>query len=142
MPLEEDGSNATGAELPFIVGVMDDLSGNAPTKEREELYNRRFEKVTRHTIDKKIAEIGPGLEYNVKSTLPKSMYADDSMNVRLTFSDMKDFEPKRVAEKLPQLAKLLRLREQLVSLKNYAGRDPKLRKELEALIAELVPSGR
>lgn len=140
MPLEEDGSRAEGAELPFIVGVIDDLSGNAPAKEREPLEERKFDKVSRYNLDQKLGEIAPGLEYDVKSTLPESLNPEKSLHVRLTFGEMKDFEPKRVAEKLPALAKLLRLREQLESLKAYS-QDPKVKKQLEAMVKELLPGG-
>jgi type VI secretion system protein ImpB len=141
LPLEDDGTGNTGGELPFIVSVVDDLAGNAPTKERKDLHERKFDKVSRYNLDTKLAEVGPGLEYDVKSTLPKSLQADDTLHVRIGFNEMKDFEPKQVAEKLPPLARLLKLREQLVSLKAKAGNDPKVKKELEALVKELLPGG-
>jgi type VI secretion system protein ImpB len=138
LPLAEDGSGNTGGELPFIVGVVDDLTGNAPSKERKELYERKFDKISRYNLDQKIADLGPGLEYDVKSTLPDSVHEGETLHVKLAFNEMKDFEPQQVARKIEPLRKLLTLREQLVSLKAKAGNDPKVKKELEALVKDLL----
>ncbi len=131
-----------GGELPFIVGVIDDLAGNAPSKARPPLAERTFDKVSRYTLDQKIAEIGPGVAFDCQSTLPAALGGTGGeLHVELRFNQMKDFEPKQVAEQVPALAKLLRLREQLVRLRSRAAADPDVRRELERMIADLVPPG-
>ncbi len=129
-----------GGELPFIVGVIDDFAGNAPGRPRPPLDERGFDKVSRYTLDQKMAEIAPGVEFDCKSTLPAALGGTGGdLHVRLRFDRMADFEPKHVAEQVPAVAKLLRLREQLVRLRARAAADPDVRRELERLIAELVP---
>src|SRR4051812_2284077 len=96
LPLERENDLA-GGELPFIVGVVDDFSGNAPRKDRGHLTERTFDKVSRYTLDQKVAEFAPGLEYDVPSHLPESIHPKDTpLHVSLSFNEMKDFEPKRV----------------------------------------------
>ncbi len=131
-----------GGELPFIVGVIDDLAGNAPGKPRPPLDERTFDKVSRYTLDQKMAEIAPGVAFECASTLPPALGGTAGpLHVRLQFNRMADFEPKQVAEQVPALARLLRLREQLVRLRARAAADPDVRRELERMIAELVPPG-
>ena len=131
-----------GGELPFVVGVIDDFAGNAPGRPRPPLDERPFDKVTRYTLDRKMAELAPGVAFDCPSTLPPSLGGTgDTIDVRLRFDAMADFEPKRVAEQVPALAKLLRLREQLVRLRARAGSDPDVRRALERMIADLVPPG-
>jgi type VI secretion system protein ImpB len=137
MPLPS-GNGLDTDEMPFIVAVMDDFRGNArkAVEARGELVDRKFDKVTRYTLGEKLAELNPGLEYDVKSTLPNS--TESTVRVSLSFNQMKDFSPKRVAEQVPQLASLLLLAERLRALKNRAGARPETRKEIEKLIAELI----
>ena len=131
-----------GGELPFIVGVIDDLAGNTPGKPRPPLEERTFDKVSRYTLDQKMAELAPGVSFSCPSTLPTALGGTGGdMPVRLRFNAMADFEPKQVAEQVPALAKLLRLREQLVRLRARAAADPDVRRELEQMIADLVPQG-
>ena len=131
-----------GGELPFIVGVIDDLSGNAPGVTRPPLDERQFDKVTRYTLDRKMAELAPGVALDCRSTLPKSLGGTDGdLHVRIRFNAMADFGPKQVAEQVPQLAKLLRLREQLVRLRARAAADPDVKRAVEQMIADLVPPG-
>ncbi len=129
----------TGGELPFIVAVVDDFSGNAPSAARPELADRAFEKVTRYTLDARMADIGPGVTFAVTNTLPPELGgSDEPLPVRLQFNKMDDFEPRAIARQVPPLARLLQLREQLVNLRARASVDPTVRKELEAVIAGLV----
>jgi type VI secretion system protein ImpB len=131
-----------GGELPFIVGVIDDFAGNAPGRPRPPLEERTFDKVSRYTLDQKMAEIAPGLAFDCPSTLPAALGGTGGdMQVELRFNAMADFDPKRVAEQVPALAKLLRLREQLMRLRARAAADPDVRRELEKMIADLVPPG-
>ena len=131
-----------GGELPFIVAVIDDLAGNAPGKLRPPLDERQFDKVSRYTLDQKMAELSPGVRFTCPNTLPPALGGNaGDLDVQLRFNAMTDFEPKQVAEQLPALAKLLRLREQLVRLRAKAAADPDVKRELERMIADLLPPG-
>ncbi|HWE01849.1 MAG TPA: type VI secretion system contractile sheath small subunit [Tepidisphaeraceae bacterium] len=137
MPLTKDGGLDT-EELPFIVGVIDDFSGNAERslKKRGKLEDRSFDPVSRYTFDKKLADVSPGLDLVVKCTLPNT--TEKELPVKLNFKAMKDFEPRNVAEQIDPLRNLLRMRESLVSLRNRSAADPETRKELEKLVGDIM----
>lgn len=137
VPLSKAGGEGT-EELPFIVGIVDDVRGNAEraVKKRAELVDRKFDKISRYTLDDKLAELTPGLDYSVKCTLPNT--GEDTLQVKLDFREMKDFEPKRVAQQIQPLNDLLKLRELLLALKNRAAARPETRKALEKLMTELM----
>ena len=79
-------------ELPFVVGVMGDFSGD-PTDPLKPLNDRKFVQIDRDNLDDVMAKMTPGIKMKVDNTL-----ADDGtqMSVELAFKSMADFEPAAV----------------------------------------------
>src|SRR5215469_1828180 len=80
-------------ELPFVVGIMGDFSGD-PTAPLKSLTDRKFVQIDRDNFNDVMASMTPGLKLKVDNKL-----ADDGtqMSVDLKFNSLGDFEPARVA---------------------------------------------
>ncbi len=102
-------------ELPFVAGVMADLSGDnvEPLGPVEE---RRFSEIDVENFDERMAQIAPSLNYHVKNVL-----ADDGtlIPIDLTFTSMNSFEPAEVVRRIPELSTLLEARNRLKELLTY-----------------------
>lgn len=106
-------------ELPFVMGVMSDLSGKSNV-EKKVLDKRDFQEFDIDNFDQRMAAIAPRAAFHVDNTLT----GDGKMAVDLTFKTMDDFSPGAVAKNTPALAKLLETREQLSDLMLYMdGKD-------------------
>jgi type VI secretion system protein ImpB len=119
-------------ELPFVMGVLTDLSGNASPIEKAPVNEREFTDVTGSTLDDYMASITPGLAFNVKNTLDPE--AGGKIGVNLEFKSMSDFSPGAVAKQVPALAKLLEAREQLANLARYMSGKAKAQDHIKALL--------
>ncbi len=117
-------------DLPFVVGVMGDFSGN-PTEPLKPLKDRKFVSIDRDSFDEVMRRMTPGLEFRVANTL-----ADDGteMPVKLSFSSIEDFEPARVVEQIDPLRKLLDTRNRLRELLSAIDRADGLESELEKIL--------
>ena len=117
-------------ELPFVVGVMGDFSGD-PTTPLKPLADRKFTQIDRDNFNEVMASMAPGLKLKVDNKL-----ADDGtqMAVDLKFSSMEDFEPARVVAQVPALATLLQTREKLRDLMSKADRSQELENLLEQVL--------
>lgn len=105
-------------EIPFVMGVMADLSGNAPGVEKEALIaDRKFLEFDMDNLDSRMAAIQPGVTFRVENKLAEN--SGEKMNVQLHFNKMADFEPAAIARQVPALAKLLEARQQLSNLMRY-----------------------
>lgn len=106
-------------ELPFVMGVMSDLSGKSEV-EKKALDKRDFQEFDIDNFDARMAAIAPRAAFAVDNTLT----GDGKVGVDLTFKTMEDFSPGAVARNVPALAKLLETREQLNDLMLYMdGKD-------------------
>jgi type VI secretion system protein ImpB len=119
-------------EIPFVMGVMADLSGNTPGVEKPEIAERKFLDFDMDNLDDRMAAIQPGVSFRVDNKLADG--AGDKMGVNLRFEKMADFEPTAVAKQVPPVAKLLEARQQLANLQRYmdgkVGAEDQLRKLL------------
>ncbi len=117
-------------ELPVVVGVMGDFSGD-PTQPLKALNDRKFVQIDRDNLDDVMAKMTPGLKMKVDNTL-----ADDGsqMSVELAFKSMADFEPAAVVEQVEPLRKLLDVRNQLRDLLSKADRSEDLENLLEKVL--------
>jgi type VI secretion system protein ImpC len=104
----EVGDAIERRELPFVVGVLADLSGH-PAQPLPRLSARRFIEVTKDNFDKVLAAIGPRLTLTVQNRL----LTPGTLQVELLFRNIDDFGPDRVAEQIEPLQKLLALRQEL-----------------------------
>jgi type VI secretion system protein ImpB len=117
-------------ELPFVVGIMGDFSGD-PTAPLKSLTDRKFVQIDRDNFNDVMASMTPGLKLKVDNKL-----ADDGtqMNAELKFSSLDDFEPARVAAQVPALAALLETRAKLRDLMSKADRSEELENLLEQVL--------
>lgn len=103
-------------ELPFVTGVMADLSGNASAVEKDSIAEREFLEFDIDNFDKRMAAIEPGLAFGVENKLGGE---GEKLAVNLRFKKMDDFNPTAVARQVEPVAKLLEAREQLKNLLSY-----------------------
>jgi type VI secretion system protein ImpB len=120
-------------EIPFVMGVMSDLSGNTPGVEKEEIAQRKFLDFDMDNLDARMAAIQPGVSFRVENKLGDS---DDKMGVNLRFNKMADFEPAAVARQVPALAKLLEARQRLGNLQRYMDGKVAAEAQLRKLLAD------
>ncbi len=98
-------------ELPFVMGVISDLSGKSEVAKKD-LKDRDFTEFDVDNFDKRMEAIAPRSSFLVDNTIE----GEGKIGVDLTFKKMEDFEPGKVAESVPELAKLLEARKQLNDL--------------------------
>ncbi len=119
-------------ELPFVMGVMSDLSGNNPGVEKEAVEDRSFSDVTKDTLDEYMESVQPGMTFMVENKLDPD--STDKMGVNLKFEKMEDLEPAQIARQIPAMAKLLEAREQLANLQKYMAAKPKAQEHIKKLL--------
>ncbi len=117
-------------ELPFVVGVLGDFSGN-PTEPLKPLRDRKFISIDRDNFDQILARMTPGLNLKVENTLKGD---NSQLGVQLAFSKMEDFEPGAVAKQVEPLRKLLETRDKLRDLQTKVDRSDKLENLLEQVL--------
>jgi type VI secretion system protein ImpB len=117
-------------ELPFVVGVMADLSGN-PTEPLKPLKDRKFIQIDRDNINDVMKRMTPGLNFRVENTLKGD---GSEMAVSLKFDSMDDFEPANVARQIEPLRKLLETRDKLRDLMTKVDRSDDLETVLERVL--------
>jgi type VI secretion system protein ImpB len=127
--VETDGAQIV-RELPFVVGVMGDFSGD-PTQPLRPMTDRKFTQIDRDNFNDVMARMAPGLNIKVENTL-----ADDGseMALNLKFNSMDDFDPARVVDQVPALKSLLETRNKLRDLMSKADRSD----ELEGLLEKVL----
>ncbi len=117
-------------ELPFVVGILGDFSGD-PTEPLRPLSERKFIQIDRDNFNEVMARMTPGLNIRVDNKL-----ADDGsqMAVALKFNSIEDFEPGRIAEQVPALKALLETRNKLRDLMSKVDRSEQLENLLEQIL--------
>ena len=113
----EKGDSMEVKELPFVVGVMSDLSGSAERPEK--LKDRKFHEVDRDSFNDFLKKQAPRFSASTDDKI--SGRKDKQIPVDITFESMKDFEPEGIVEKVPVLKELLDIRRRLKSLQRSVG---------------------
>jgi|SRR5580658_4198221 type VI secretion system protein ImpB len=121
-------------EIPFVMGVMSDLSGNAPGVEKEEISQRRFLEFDMDNLDNRMAAIQPGVSFRVENKLSEN--SGENIPVSLRFNKMADLDPAAVAKQVPAVAKLLEARMQLSNLLRYMDGKVAAEETLRKLLAD------
>lgn len=116
-------------EIPFVMGVLADLSGR-PEEPLPRLKERRFVEVTPDNFDSVLASMNPRVAFTVENKLSDDPNAG-KIGVDLRFSTMEDFEPERVARQVKPLRDLLDLREKLSDLRGTLQGNEKLEQMLQ-----------
>jgi type VI secretion system protein ImpB len=117
-------------ELPFVVGVMADLSGQ-PKEALKPLKDRKFVPIDRDNFNDVLKKSAPRLALKVQNRLTDE---DTKLAVELNFKHLDDFEPARVAEQIGPLKELLDMRHKLTQLlAKMEGND-----KLERLLGDVL----
>jgi type VI secretion system protein ImpB len=101
-------------QLPFVMGVLSDLSGK-PAEPLPPVADRKFLEIDVDNFDSRMKAMKPRVAFQVPNTLT----GDGNISVELTFENMEDFSPAAVARKVDSLSKLLEARQQLANLITY-----------------------
>lgn len=117
-------------ELPFVVGVMGDFSGN-PTEPLKPMKDRKFIQIDRDNFNDVMKRMTPGLTMRVENTLAND---GTEMPVQLKFNSIDDFEPVNVAKQVEPLKKLLETRDKLRDLLTKIDRSDDLEGVLEQVL--------
>lgn len=126
----ETNGEVSKKELPFVMGVMGDYSGDN-TDNKKSLKDRKLSNIDRDNFNDVMATINPKLSMKVDNTLE-----DDGteMSVDLDFKNMEDFEPQRLVEQVEPLKKLMETRNKLRDLLTKADRSEDLENLLEDIL--------
>ena len=128
----ETGGAIETKELPFVMGVLADLSGN-PAEPLARLKERKFVEVNPDNFDTVLKSMKPRVQFAVENKLQDGDNAG-KIGVDLTFESLDDFSPERVAEKVPALKELLELRTKLADLRGTLQGNDKLEELLQQTI--------
>jgi len=121
-------------ELPFVMGIMSDLSGNASEVEKAPVADREFTRVDQDSLDDYMGSVAPGIAMQVENTLEPD--SGTKMSVNLNFKKMDDLSPGEVARQVPALAKLLEARTQLANLQRYMNGKSAAQDQIKALLED------
>ncbi|NLS53349.1 type VI secretion system contractile sheath small subunit [Hafnia alvei] len=125
------GEQHDEVELPLNLLVIGDLKG---TTEDALIEERPAVSIDKYNFSSVMKEADIQLDMDVPNRLEDN--AKDDLRVRLNFESMIDFTPDRVARQVPELNKLLELREALVALKGPLGNIPAFRSRLQSLLSD------
>lgn len=128
----EDGGATETRELPMVVGVMSDLSGDS--SDPAEYGERGFVEVEQGGVDSFMERVGPTLSLDIADAV--SGEEDAETHVDLAFGSMDDFSPMGVAAQVPATAKLLEARKRLADLYSKVEANDKLEGILGEILAD------
>jgi type VI secretion system protein ImpB len=129
--VETEGAQVV-RELPFVVGVLGDFSGD-PTQPLRPLADRKFIQIDRDNFNEVMGRLTPGLNLVVPNKLSND---GTEIAVSLRFNAIEDFEPGRVLEQIPALKSLLDTRNKLRDLMSKADRSEELELLLESILKD------
>lgn len=101
--------------LPFVMGVMADLSGKSEVAKDQRVEDKKFLDIDADNFDDRMKSIKPRVAFNV----PNVMTGEGNLAVDVSFESMDDFSPDKVAEKVDGVKELLEARRQLSNLLSY-----------------------
>ncbi len=127
----ETGGAMVQKELPFVVGVMGDFSGD-PTSPLKPLKDRKFVQIDHDNFNDIMARMTPGVTLKVANTLEDN---DTEMSLNLKFESMDDFLPERIVAQVEPLRKLQETRDQLRDILSKADRSEDLEEILEKVLS-------
>ncbi len=128
----EIGDAIEQKEIPFVVGVLGDFSGQSE-KDQGKLRDRKFVNVDMDNLDDVIGSIAPRAAYRVKNKLTDE---GGEIGIDLTFDKFEDFRPEAVVQNVEPLRKLMEARSKLADLRNKMAGNEKL----EDLLSDVLQS--
>ena len=117
-------------EIPFVMGVLGDFSGN-PAAALPQLKDRKFVEVTPDNFDEVLKSMKPRLQIKVDNKLKND---GSKLGMELKFESLDDFAPDKVAQQVEPLRKLLELRQQLADLRGSLQGNDKLEEILQSML--------
>lgn len=129
--VETDGAMVE-KELPFVVGVLGDFSGD-PSDDVKPLKDRKFIQIDRDNFNEILARMSPQLRLRVANELAGD---GSEMAVELKFSSLEDMEPGQIVQQVPALRELLDTRNKLRDLLTKADRSTQLEDLLEQILQD------
>lgn len=121
-------------ELPFVMAVLSDLSGNASAVEKAPVAERKFVPVSMDNLDEVMGRIAPAVQLSVPNKLEEGSEA--KLGVTLNFQKMEDFAPGEIARQVPALRVLLEARQQLANLQRYMDGKTAAEEQLRQLLSD------
>ena len=119
-------------ELPLKLLVLGDFTQREETRKLED---RKPIAINQHTLDEVLAKQALSLSLNVPNRLQE--HGDvEALAIQVRINSMKDFNPANLVEQIPELHKLMALREALMALKGPLGNTPNFRKAIEHALAD------
>lgn len=118
-------------EIPFVMGILADLSGK-PDEPLPKMKDRKFVEIDRDNFNNVLAGTKPRVAFKVDNKLSGD---DSKMAVELRFKSMDDFHPENVAAQIEPLRKLIQARQKLSGLLNKLDGNDKLDELLQEVIA-------
>ena len=126
----EIGDAIEQKDIPFVVGVLGDFSGQ-PAEQLPRLKDRKLIEIDRDNFDQVLAGMKPRLAYRVENTLAGD---GSKLNIELRFNSLEEFEPDQVVQQIEPLRKLIEARRKLSDLlSKMDGND-----RLEELLQEII----
>ena len=126
----ETGGAEQTKELPFVMGVMGDYSGDN-TENKKSLKERKFVNIDRDNFNQVMGNVNPTVSMKVENTLAGD---DSEMAVDLSFKSMDDFDPAAIVNQVDPLKQLLEARNKLRDLMSKADRS----EELEGILEDIL----
>ncbi len=127
----EIGDAVEQKEIPFVAGVMSDLSGK-PEKPLPPLKERKFVEVDRDNFNGVLEGMAPRLSYRVDNKIEDN---DTTIGVELTFKHLDDFHPEKIAEQVEPIRALVEARNKLYNLLAKLDGNDKLEQLLQDVLA-------
>jgi type VI secretion system protein ImpB len=121
-------------ELPFVMGVLADLSGNNPGVDKPDMAERKFLEFDMDNFEARMAAIEPGVAFKTENKLGGGEH--EKLSVDLHFKKMDDFSPAAVARQVPALNALLDARTQLSNLLRYMDGKVAAEDQIKALLKD------
>jgi type VI secretion system protein ImpB len=121
-------------EIPFVMGIFADLSGQ-PEEPLAKMKDRRFVEITPDNFDSVLENMKPRVAFSIENKLSDDSKAGN-LGVDLTFKSLEDFEPERVARRVKPLQDLLELRTKLSDLIGTLQGNEKLERLLQEVIQD------
>lgn len=119
-------------ELPLKLLVLGDFTQRADDRKVED---RKPIGIDKNSFDEVLAKQELSLTLNVPNRLQEDK-EDDELGISLSVNSMKDFNPANLVDQVPELKKLMELRDALVALKGPLGNAPTFRKAIEGVLAD------
>jgi type VI secretion system protein ImpB len=116
-------------ELPFVMAVMADLSGESNI-DKGKLSKRKLLEIDAENFNERMSKIKPGVKCKVKNTLT----GEGELSVDVAIESMDDFEPGKIVKKIPALKTMMKARTELINLMTYMDG----KEDAEALVSKIL----